>query len=242
MSQEITGLSRPAETAANLRRNVVKPLRGTARAPEARRSLNVEDLRNGGSLDLGGLLEESGPAGESRTLRQKEAGRRAPKATAGQARSAGLSLPERLQKLAQIKKSATEYESLFVDQLVKLMRPSPLAHTPGGETFSELAEGPFRDFLSRAGGLGLAKTIVGQIARQEGLEQTLQEHPEVMGPSWRPSIPRNLGPKYSGGLSLAPPGLGPQGPAPGSGTGPAAEPGRSEEAAEIAEQGIPQGG
>ena len=234
MSQETTGLSRPAETAANLRRNVVKPLRGTARAPEARRSLSVEDLREGGTLDLGRILEESGPAGES--LRQKAAGRRVPKASAGQARSAGLSLPERLQKLAQIKKSATEYESLFVDQLVKLMRPSPLAHTPGGETFSELAEGPFRDFLSRAGGLGLAKTIVGQIARQEGLEQTLQEHPEVMGPSWRPSIPRNLGPKYSGGLSLAPTGLGPQGPAPGSETGPAAEPGRSEEAAEIAAQ------
>jgi hypothetical protein len=210
MSQETAGISRPAEVAASLRRSGVKPLRATAPSQK----VSVEELKNGGSLNLGGVLEESG---ETRTLRQRTTGRRAG-VSARQSRSAGLSLPERLQKLAQIKKSATEYESLFVDQLVKLMRPSPLAHTPGGDTFSELAEQPFRDYLSRAGGLGLANTIVNQVARQEGLEQTLLEHPEVMGPSWRPTIPRNLGPKHYGGLAMTP-----------------AAPGRSDETAEIAE-------
>ena len=240
MSQEISA-GRPVEGALSLRQGGVRPLRGTARAPESGRStLSVEDLKNGGTLDLGGLLGESGPAGEERTLRQQAGGRPAPKASARQSRSAGLSLPERLQKLAQIKKSATEYEGLFVDQLVKLMRPSPLAHTPGGDTFSELAERPFRDFLSRAGGLGLAKTIVGQIARQEGLEQTLLEHPEVMGPSWRPTIPRNLGAKSNLGLALAPPGFEPQGPGLVSEPGVTAGAGRAEEPAEIA--GAPGGG
>ena len=203
---EISGL--PAEATANLRRGGVKPLRAPGpRAPEPGR-LSVEELRNGGELDLGRVLEGSA---EDRTLRQQAGGRKVPRASAGQSRSAGLSLPERLQKLGQIRKSATEYEALFIDQLVKLMRPSPLAHVPGGDTFSELAEQPFRDHLSRAGGLGLANTIVGQIARQEGLEQTLLEHPEVMGPSWRPTIPKNLRPRSYGGLTLPPAGLEPQG-------------------------------
>ena len=199
---------RQAEIAVNLRRGGVKPLRSTARPAEAARTSSVEDLKNGGNLDLGNVSEGSG---ESRTLRQRAGGERTPRVSARQSRSAGLSLPERLQKLAQIKKSATEYEALFVDHLVKQMRPSPMAKMPGGETFSELAEQPFRDYLSRAGGLGLANSIIGQIVRQEGLEQTLHEHPEVMGPSWRPTIPKNLGPKYSRGLTLTPSGLEPQG-------------------------------
>jgi len=207
MPQEITGAGRPAAAAANLRPGGVKPLRASA-PREAKKTMDVDELRNGGDMDLGRLL--AGQLEDSRSLRERETGRHVPKASARQSRSAGLSLPERLQKLAQIKKSATDYESIFIDQLVKQMRPSPLAHTPGGQTFSELAEQPFRDFLSQAGGLGLANTMVGQIARQEGLEQTLQEHPEVMGPTWRPTIPRNLGPKMGERLTLAPAGLEPQ--------------------------------
>jgi len=224
MSQEINVADRAAEAIANLRRRgQVKPLRGVGRAPEGRQTtLSVADLKNGGTLDLDGLLAapEAGAA-EGGTLRQRAGGGRA---SARQSRSEGLSLPERLDKLAKIKKSATEYESLFIDQLVKLMRPSPLANLPGGDTFSELAEQPFREFLSQAGGLGLANTIVGQIARQEGLEQTLQEHPEVMGPSWRPVIPRNLGPRSGTRLSLTPADLEPQAADQGQGLKGPAEP------------------
>ena len=228
MSQETAAVGRPAETAASLRRGggAIKPLRATAPS----RTVSVEDLKNGGTLNLGGVLEESG---ESRPLRERMTGRQASRPSGRQSRSAGLSLPERLQKLAKIKKSATEYESLFVDQLVKLMRPSPLAHTSGRDTFSELAEQPFRDYLSRAGGLGLANTIVGQIARQEGLEQTLLEHPEVMGPSWKPTIPRSLVRSY-GGLAITPNGLEPQGTPPVPGPASPSRPGRAEETAEIA--------
>ena len=205
MSQETISAGRPAEAAMSLRRKGVKPLRGGGvRAPETRQS--VEELKNGGLIKMGGLMEESG----GRPL--KDSGR-ASKVSTRQGRAAGLPLPERLQKLAQIKKSASEYESFFLDHLVKLMRPSPLAHTPGGETMKGLAEQQFREFLSQAGGLGLANAIAGQIARQEGLEQTLHEHPEVMGPSWRVVIPKNLGPKTIPGLSLAPAGLAAQGSA-----------------------------
>ena len=214
MPQEIQGPGRPAAAAANLRPSGVKPLRASA-PREAKQTLDVAELRKGGDMDLGRLL--AGQLEESRSLRERATGRHVPKASARQSRSAGLSLPERLQKLAQIKKSATDYEAIFIDQLVKQMRPSPLAHTPGGDTFSELAEQPFRDFLSQAGGLGLANNMVGQIARQEGLEQTLHEHPEVMGPTWRPTIPRNLGPKTGERLTLAPDGRKDQGSAQASG-------------------------
>jgi hypothetical protein len=102
---------------------------------------------------------------------------------------------------------------------------------------SEMAEQPFRDYLSRAGGLGLANTIVSQLARQEGLEQTLHEHPEVMGPTWRPAIPKNIGPKHYRGLSLTPPGLEAQGLGTSSDLARAAETGRGEDAAETAGHG-----
>jgi hypothetical protein len=232
MPQEITG--RPAAAAANLRPGGVKPLRAAA-PRDAKQTLDVAELRNGGDMDLGRLL--AGQLEESRSLRERATGRHVPKASARQSRSADLSLAERLKKLSQIKKSATDYEAIFIDQLVKQMRPSPLAHTPGGDTFSELAEQPFRDFLSQAGGLGLANTMVGQIARQEGLEQTLQEHPEVMGPTWRPTIPKNLGPKTGERLSLPPDGLESQGS--GQASEATADPGRPTETneAEIAGAG-----
>ena len=198
-----------AATVGNLRRGGVKPLRGTARAasPAETRRLSVEEMKNGGALDFGGLLAEGAPApapaASGATLRQRYPGGQT-RTSARQARNSDLNEAERLQKLAEIKKSATDYESMFVDMLVKQMRPSPITRTPGGDTFSEIAEQPFRNFLSQAGGLGLADSLVGQIARQEGLEQTLQEHPEVMGPAYRPTIPKSLRRTVPLGLALAP--------------------------------------
>ncbi|MDR3038038.1 MAG: hypothetical protein LBV21_01930, partial [Candidatus Adiutrix sp.] len=171
----VTGADNSSAVAANPRRNGVRPLRATA-GPKTRpdsetgsgvQRLSVAELKNGGTLNFGGLLEEGTPPAPDNLTRLGPSTPR--RWAARQARVADMPLPERLEKLARIKKSATEYEAIFVDQLVKQMRPSPLADTPGGETFSEIAEQPFRDFLSRAGGLGLAGSIVGRIARQEGL-------------------------------------------------------------------------
>jgi Rod binding domain-containing protein len=181
----------------NLSRSGVKPLRNTAKAQEnPARTFSVEALKNGGTMDMGGMLEKS------QTIREQYRGK-GPAPSARAAQNSRLSPEEQVEKLGKIRKSAVEYEAVFVDQLVKQMRQSPLAKTAGGDTFSDIAEQPFRDFLSQNGGLGLADTIVGQIARQEGLERTLQENPGVMGPNWRPTVPKNLMYKPAGNLQKA---------------------------------------
>ncbi len=192
----------------NLGRSTVRPLRNTARAREDQgetvQRFSVEELKNGGSLNLGGAVGQSQEAGSDPASLRQRSWNRAPKASDSQVRNSQLSLEERVDKLKKIRQSAVQYESVFVDHLVKQMRQSPLTKTPGGDTFSDIAEQPFRDFLSQAGGVGLADTIVGQVARQEGLEQTLHEYPDIMGPNWRPAIPKNLMHKSGGGLEMAP--------------------------------------
>ncbi len=215
----------------NLQKSGLKPLRPTGRAgvnqaartpgastkPATEKQIfSVETLKNGGSLDLGPALNQNSasqqnPADEAdRTqnaprplsLRQKS-WRKADQPTSRQAQNALLSEEERVEKLGKIHRSAVEYEAVFVDQLVKQMRQSPLAKTPGGETLSGIAEQPFRDFLSQAGGLGLADSIVSQIVRQEGLEQTLHDNPGIMGPNWRPTLAPNMMKNKAGQLKMA---------------------------------------
>ncbi len=223
----IPSLNSPSARSAdlgNLRQRGVRALRNTAKAadrpPAAVQRFSVDALKNGGSMDLGSAVagapraaenaaaqgeavQSGGLRGREQTLRQRyRGGGPAPSARAAQ--NSKLSTEEQVEKLGQIRKSATQYESVFVDSLVKQMRQSPLTETPGGDTFSEIAEQPFRDFLSQAGGLGLANSIVSQVARQEGLEQTLHEHPDIMGPDWRPTVPRNLMKKPARGLEIKP--------------------------------------
>ncbi len=193
------------EAMGNLSRSGVRPLRSTARAngdqANQARSFSVEALKNGGTMEMGARLE-----GEGQSIREKYRGN-GPAPSARRSHNSRLSPEEQIEKLGQIRKSAIEYESVFVDQLVKQMRQSPLTETAGGDTFSDIAEQPFRDFLSQNGGLGLADTIVNQVARQEGLEQTLQQNPGIMGPAWRPAIPPNLMKKQAGNLQMPPDGF-----------------------------------
>jgi Rod binding domain-containing protein len=92
---------------------------------------------------------------------------------------------EKIAKLNQLKKSAEEYEGLLLTEMIKSMRQSPFVKTPGGDTYSEIAEKPFTAAITAAGGLGLSQTIVNQVAAQEGLDDLLAARPEVMGPGWR---------------------------------------------------------
>jgi len=205
----------------NLQRSGVKPLRGPkakARANQAeterpKEVFSVEDLKKGGSLDLSAATKAAGQAGSSAQGQQPEAGkqslrlsrydgRKAGQLTDAQYRNSQLTEEEQIERLSKIRQSAVEYESVFVDQLVKQMRQSPLAKTPGGDILNGIAEQPFRDFLSQAGGLGLADSIVGQIARQEGLERTLHENPGIMGPNWRPSIAPNMMKNKAGQVAM----------------------------------------
>ncbi|MDL2226832.1 hypothetical protein LJB86_04175 [Deltaproteobacteria bacterium OttesenSCG-928-M10] len=203
----------------NLQKDGVRPLRNTPRMQagnsQAGQTFSVEDLKKGGTINLApeaakqaenASAEKSLESGAQRTIQERYRGRKTVK-TSRRSQNSQLPVEDQLKKLGQIQKSAVEYEAFFVDHLVKQMRQSPLAKTPGGDTFSDIAEQPFRDFLSQAGGLGLAGTITGQLARQEGLEQTLQDYPEVMGPKWRNSTPANLMKKPAGGLEIAPPSM-----------------------------------
>lgn len=201
----------------NLQKEGVRPLRSKVprfdqNAPAQK--FEVAELKKGGAINAApeaagqvekAAAEKTPEADVQRTIQEHYRGRKAVK-TSRRSQNSQLPVEGQLKKLAQINKSAVEYEAFFVDHLVKEMRQSPLAKTPGGETFSDIAEQPFRDFLSQAGGLGLAGTITGQLARQEGLEQTLQNYPEVMGPKWRHSTPANMMKKSAGGLEIAPPG------------------------------------
>lgn len=167
----------------------------------------VADLKKGESLNFGQMMAEE--EGGAQSLRRRfGSGRVAP--SPRRAQNSMLTPGEQVEKLAKIRNSAVEYESVFVDQLVKQMRQSPLAKTPGGDTFSDIAEQPFRDFLSQAGGLGLADVIVTRIANEEGLEDTLRAHPEIMRPGYQqklsPSqLTKGAGRPTAEGGNLAPP-------------------------------------
>lgn len=179
-----------------------------AQAEKTVHTISVEKAKNGETIDFGTVLNEGEKAA---SIRQRYmGGRPVLTAKASQDKKTYVPVEEQIAQLGQIRKSAVEYESFFVDHLVKQMRQSPLAKTPGGDTFSDIAEQPFRDFLSQAGGLGLADTIVQQVARQEGLEQTLHEYPGIMSSNWRPDIAPNMLKKWTGALKMAPENQGPQ--------------------------------
>jgi Rod binding domain-containing protein len=155
-----------------LRNQDIRPLSGGARKPSQEAGtqvFNVEELRQGATGDLRGrgYVPESYRAAHS---------------------DKGLSEGQRVAKLQKIRDSAQEYEGMLMTEMIKLMRQSPLTKTAGSDTYSEIAEKPFTAALAAAGGLGLADKIVEDVARQEGLLGTLEEHPEIMGPNWRARI------------------------------------------------------
>jgi Rod binding domain-containing protein len=99
-----------------------------------------------------------------------------------------LTEEEKIGQLKKIKQSAEDYEGLLMKEMIKSLRQSPFVKTAGSETYSEIAEKPFTAALTAAGGLGLSEKIVADVARQEGLTETLKEHPEIMGPNYRAKI------------------------------------------------------
>jgi Rod binding domain-containing protein len=206
------------ERALPLNKSTVRPLRSAGRRPEAAvQRFSVDDLKNGqdfnrilnpgggqsaapetlsvpsvrpeqlpsaGQIDLTGQAGRAALAAQSRYLgrRNPEAGRLIKN------KSADLTEEEKIGQLKKIKKSAEDYEGLLLKEMIKNLRQSPLAKTAGSETYSEIAEKPFTAAITAAGGLGLAEKIVSDVARQEGLSETLSEHPEIMGPKYRAKI------------------------------------------------------
>jgi Rod binding domain-containing protein len=135
----------------------------------------------------GQLAQPAAQAAQKRYL-----GRQVSRAeTQSRNKGANLTEEEKIGQLKKIKKSAEDYEGLLLKEMIKSLRQSPLAKTPGSETYSEIAEKPFTAAITAAGGLGLAEKIVDDVARQEGLTETLRDHPEIMGPNYRPKISPN---------------------------------------------------
>jgi Rod binding domain-containing protein len=110
---------------------------------------------------------------------------------------------QRIQKLQKIRESAKEYEGVLMAEMIKSMRQQPLTKTAGSETLTEIAEKPFTAALTAAGGLGLADKIVEDVAAQEGLSGTLNDHPEIMGPNWKMRIAPSRRFKQSGIQNVA---------------------------------------
>ena len=174
----------------NLRQNGIKPLRSTAKARTSQDQNTVQTF-------------EVEPGQGERTVREKYQGRSTPRSTR-QNRNSDMPVEEQLGLLSKAQAAAKQYEAHFMNNLTKEMFKAPMGDMPGGETYRDIAMEPLRDYLSEAGGLGLADDIVNQIARQEGLERTLQQYPEVMGPNWQPRTPQNLMRKSAGGLEIGP--------------------------------------
>ncbi|MDR2200118.1 MAG: hypothetical protein LBR53_11850 [Deltaproteobacteria bacterium] len=183
----------------------IRPLRGGAagKAPASGGGkpmvFSVEEFRNGiniGSPDGAGTKTPgSDPLAEGEKTSPEDAlprpyrGRSAvPKSYLAARSGGGLSEEQQIAKLQKIRESAQEYEGMLMNELIKSMRQNPLTKTPGSDTYSEIAEKPFTAALTAAGGLGLADRIVEDVARQEGLTETLERHPEIMGPNWNPKI------------------------------------------------------
>ncbi|MDR1606858.1 MAG: hypothetical protein LBT38_00385 [Deltaproteobacteria bacterium] len=131
-------------------------------------------------------------------------GRKTPKAeTLLRNKASELTEEEKIGQLKKIKKAAEDYEGLLLKEMIKSVRQSPLAKTTGSETYSEIAEKPFTAAITAAGGLGLAERIVTDVARQEGLLETLEGNPDIMGPNYRPKISPNRMRKAPMGYKLA---------------------------------------
>ncbi len=183
----------------NLSVSTVKALRSSPsvqREREAVTSVSVDYLKNGGTINMNA-------GGEEASLRNRYVNGR-PENGAHLVRQSDLSEAEQIEALKKVKKAAGDYEAVFMEELVKAMKQKPMAEAPGGDAMLDVAQDPFKGFLAQAGGLGLADAIIGQVARQEGLEQTLQKHPDIMGPGWQMKIPESYAKGHSARLSPKP--------------------------------------
>ncbi|MDR2300718.1 MAG: hypothetical protein LBF38_01550 [Deltaproteobacteria bacterium] len=181
------------------------PSEGTAAMDAAAGDENLSpqglNLRDPSSGSIAKIIDELPAGAYGRRYRPLDNGKLAD--ASGKVK--GLSDEQKISKLKQIKESAEEYEGFLIAEMIKSMRQSPFVKTPGGDTYSEIAEKPFTAALTKAGGLGLSQTIVNQVAAQEGLADALSEHPEVMGPHWRQRLAPSQMPKAApklGGQAL----------------------------------------
>jgi Rod binding domain-containing protein len=172
-----------------------KPVK-TFEAELEKRAGREADEKERGARDTVSKAQEEAPGSPREAYLSKPyRGRRAAQGPTRRVKTAREALQpselteqEQLDKLGKIRKSAQDYEGILMAEMVKAMRQAPMAKTPGGDIYRDIAEKPFTAALAAAGGLGLADKIVSSVAAQEGLSETLAAHPEVMGPGWQMKI------------------------------------------------------
>ncbi|MDR2349495.1 MAG: hypothetical protein LBF41_02555, partial [Deltaproteobacteria bacterium] len=155
---------------------------------------NAEDMRKGVNLKTGDVDGTGGGKSGAAAKDGSDPGARragkalVPKSYLRSISGGNLTEEQKVAKLKKIRDSAKEYEGLLMAEMIKSMRQKPLKKTAGSDTFTEIAEKPFTAALTAAGGLGLADKIIEDVAGQEGLSATLEEHPEIMGANWKMRI------------------------------------------------------
>ena len=83
-------------------------------------------------------------------------------------------------RLAQIKKTAQQFEAIFVRQMLAAARKSSFGDTitnsgtssQGADTFTEMQDSRFADIASQKGAFGLAHMIEKQLIHRQGLSAT----------------------------------------------------------------------
>ena len=76
---------------------------------------------------------------------------------------------------AELKKAVTDFESLFLNQMLKVMREtvvkSDLFHGGSGEEiYNSLFDTELSEQMAKGGGIGLGKILLGQLEQNMGLE------------------------------------------------------------------------
>ncbi|MFH1137356.1 MAG: rod-binding protein [Pseudomonadota bacterium] len=84
------------------------------------------------------------------------------------------------QRLAKLKKTCSEFESVFIQNLMASMRKTVvksglLPESPGSETYESMFDQQIATFLSKGRGVGLGQAMFNQLARRQDLEDVARE-------------------------------------------------------------------
>jgi flagellar protein FlgJ len=89
-------------------------------------------------------------------------------------------------RLLKLKKTCSDFESVFIQSLVKTMRKTViksglLPESPGTETYKSMFDQQLSTFLSKGQGMGLGQAMFNQMVGREGLEDVADEHDDSSG-------------------------------------------------------------
>ena len=89
-------------------------------------------------------------------------------------------------RLLKLKKTCSEFESVFIQNLVKTMRKTViksglLPESPGSETYKSMFDQQLSTFLSKGQGMGLGQAMFNQMVSREDMEDVKDEYSDASG-------------------------------------------------------------